>query len=258
MKRTLFFFLYLLPILNSSASIKNVPANFSTIQSALNACSSFDTVLVQSGIYYENIIWPGSIMGLTLLGANGSQNTIIDGSNNGRVITIMGQSMNDSLISISGFRIANGEINSGTNAFGAGVYLKLCKVSLSDLEISNNVLSNVANCYGSGIFGDSVNLNITDCSIVGNQIGGISYSYGCGLYLSTCNTNIYRSKISNNRSQSYSINYGGGIYVSQGYISVDACEFKENILQIGSIMGFGAGAFMIKCNSDIRNCLLYK
>ena len=36
----------------------NVPTSYTTIQSALDSANATDTVLVQSGTYIENIIWP--------------------------------------------------------------------------------------------------------------------------------------------------------------------------------------------------------
>ncbi|GBE30584.1 MAG TPA: right-handed parallel beta-helix repeat-containing protein [Bacteroidetes bacterium] len=50
------------------ATTHNVPADFNTIQSGLDASASGDTVLVQPGTYYENIDWP-DINGIKLIAA---------------------------------------------------------------------------------------------------------------------------------------------------------------------------------------------
>lgn len=63
----------------------NIPADYSTIQAGLNAANSGDTVLVQIGIYYENIIWPDK-NGIKLISAGDSSNTIIDGGGISSVI----------------------------------------------------------------------------------------------------------------------------------------------------------------------------
>jgi hypothetical protein len=62
-----------------SAHTYYVPADFSSIQDALNACSPGDTVIVSAGIYYENIIWP-DVENICLLSEMGADETIIDGS----------------------------------------------------------------------------------------------------------------------------------------------------------------------------------
>ena len=87
--------------------LKNVPSEYSSIQAALNASNIGDTVLVQSGTYYENITWP-IINRITLLSVEGATNTIIDGGENGSVITISGDYYNYDSAYVEGFTIRNG------------------------------------------------------------------------------------------------------------------------------------------------------
>ena len=54
-----------------------VPEEYSTIQSAINASSESDTVLVSVGTYYENILL-NQQHNISLIGFN-KENTIIDG-----------------------------------------------------------------------------------------------------------------------------------------------------------------------------------
>ena len=68
-----------------AGSIFNVPSQYSTIQEAINVSSSGDTVLVESGTYYEsNLSFDGKE--IILLSESGSENTIIDGQNNQRIV----------------------------------------------------------------------------------------------------------------------------------------------------------------------------
>ena len=44
---------------NAGATILNVPSNYATIQLAITASNNGDTVLVSTGVYYENINFYG-------------------------------------------------------------------------------------------------------------------------------------------------------------------------------------------------------
>ena len=96
----------------SGATI-NVPADYSTVQSGINASSNGDTVLVQSGLYYENIDFGGKDI---LLRGFGSQTTIIDGRDLGSVIKIESGEQN---VVIFGFTIQNGNAS-----LGGGISIK--------------------------------------------------------------------------------------------------------------------------------------
>src|SRR6516164_7182077 len=54
-----------------------VPADQPTIQAAINAANSGDTVLVSPGTYYENINFNGKA--ITVTSSDGAAKTIIDG-----------------------------------------------------------------------------------------------------------------------------------------------------------------------------------
>ena len=76
------------------------PADFHTIQEAINAANSGDTIFVRSGTYYENVVVSKS---LTIMGENRAT-TIIDGGGNGKVVEISANN-----IKLSGLTIRNGE-----------------------------------------------------------------------------------------------------------------------------------------------------
>lgn len=76
-----------------------VPDDYPTIQEAINAANLGDTVSVRNGTYYEHIVVNKSI---SLIGEN-KENTIIDGSRNGTVISVTAD-----YVSISGLTIQNG------------------------------------------------------------------------------------------------------------------------------------------------------
>lgn len=67
-----------------SAAPINVPGDYPTIQQAIDAAISGNTIIVAAGTYYENIVIHESII---LVGED-KETTIIDGSGTGDVVTI--------------------------------------------------------------------------------------------------------------------------------------------------------------------------
>ena len=99
-----------------------VPGDHYYIQDALNAAQSSDTVLVQPGTYWENIIWP-EVNGIKLISAGDTSNTIINGLGIRSVIQIWPHAASiDTTTEINGFKITNGGTNSGEDIYGGGIY----------------------------------------------------------------------------------------------------------------------------------------
>jgi len=89
-----------------SQSTIYVPQDFETIQDALDATSQGDTVLVSPGEYFENIVWPGNAIDVKLIGEEGSDMTIINGSDLASGILIQEEpfeSVFDANVLIEGF-----------------------------------------------------------------------------------------------------------------------------------------------------------
>ncbi len=205
-----------------SQTTLNVPSQYTTIQSALNVAQTGDTVLVQPGTYYENIIWPQK-NGIKLISAGNSGNTVIDGNNKSSVIIISATGIIDTNTLIKGFKITNGS----NVQYGGGIMLYKASPQIDNLLIShnhatssgggiyisqanpiiNNVIINynIADLNGGGIFAISSNPSIIN-AIIFNNISGY---YGGGIYVNGFYTSakINNSVISNNTSD-----VGGGIY----------------------------------------------
>ena len=100
----------------ASAQIIHVPADQSTIQAGINAASTGDTVLVDTGTYYENInFWGKAITVASNFILDGDtnhiNNTIIDGSqpNNPDYASVVSFTTGEDTTSIiSGFTITGG------------------------------------------------------------------------------------------------------------------------------------------------------
>jgi len=220
-----------------------------TIQAGLDYCADNDIVLVGSGTYYENIVWPNT-QGIHLISELGPENTIIDGDSTGRVIRITCGV--DSLTIIRGFTIQNGY----DTLCGGGIH---CDSSSSPIIASNNITENIAyrgmaESYGGGISciasapiirsntimnnrategggiycASSSSPIIAGNTIIGNTASGICADGG-GIACSYSSPNINSNIISDNKSYGAMSADGGGIscYYSSPTISGNTISGNE-------------------------------
>lgn len=157
--------------------VLHVPADYPTIQWAINAASYFvaDTVLVTNGIYYENLDFGGKAV--TVTSVNGPQVTIIDGSAAGSVVNFSnGENTNSR---ISGFKLTNG--TSGVNASGLAPTISSniivnCGTGIACYSGSPVIVNNlISNSAGSAIyFFDTSTPLLAGNVLMSNQGGGVN------------------------------------------------------------------------------------
>ena len=155
----------------------NGGGDYLTIQEGINASSDGDTVLVASGVYYENIDFLGK--GIVVTSIDGPENSIINGQNwMIDAVVCMASTENDST-AISGFSIQSGVY---------GIYL----ISVAGAPlITDNIITNNESAI------TSVNINYSmSPRIVNNKIIGNSGGYTINSYWS--NPLISNNLISNN------------------------------------------------------------
>lgn len=95
-----------------SAETLQVPADYPTIQSGIDASSIDDTILVSAGTYFEIVVIPHRLM---LLSEEGPLVTTIDAQGQGIAVFA---SLQAEGTTIDGFRVTNGFANSGSHAGG--------------------------------------------------------------------------------------------------------------------------------------------
>ena len=175
-------------------TILNVPTQFSSIQEAINYSCNSDTVLVQPGIYYENINFNGKTIivasnFLTTRDTSYISQTIIDGNHSTSVVSI--ENAEEAGTKLCGFTIRNGR---GTGDWpsvrGGGIHVSnLAQPEISFCYIHDN------SCYGdsnrgAGIYANSSYTYILNCIIYNNisNVGAaISIGNGCnGVQVNEC------------------------------------------------------------------------
>jgi parallel beta-helix repeat protein len=241
------------------AETLQVPNQYLTIQEAIDASDSGDTIVVASGTYR---LYSGNIniskKSLTLKSSFGAQKTIIEGRGDSPVITVA----DESLAVIDGFTITSmndpdtnvvrgggiycaplssptviNNIITGNHAvFGSGIY---CAPSSSP-TITNNVISkNKANKFGGGIFSYTASPNIGNNRIVANEAS----SAGGGIFCDRDTPRMTNNIIWKNKAKS-----GGGISCDRSFCTIINNTITKNEAAYGGGIFFEGGAVRIVNN----------
>jgi len=157
----------------------NGSRDFASIQDAINYAYDFDTVVVYPGLYEEHINYNSAWITITSIDPNDRQtvdNTIIDGSGEGNVVTF--SNAEGSLVSLCGFAIQNGDVGISCNGADVAPMISKCliksnsvgiscssssKPSIVSSTISSNTQNGIVNSQGS----------VSNCNITGNGMSGM-------------------------------------------------------------------------------------
>ena len=229
MKKLIFILATSLSSFLLPGQIINIPADFETIQLGINAANNGDTILVDTGIYTENINFSGKNIKvvshfLFTMDTNLIHQTIIDGDSSGSVISVTNGE--DSTTLLSGFTVRN-----GADTLGGGI-----KIINSNLTISNCIITqNIAYKEGGGIYCFNSVPYISSSSISYNQIfqEDNGNSRGGGIYLLNSGGAITNSEIMYNSLLSGSFFEGGGIYYENSNTLLDNLVISNNFAHVG-------------------------
>lgn len=159
-----------------------VPQDYPAIQTAIDS-SSFegDTIIVAPGIYVENIDYNGKDIYLTshyFITEHDSSihNTIIDGNQNGSVVTFYGGETRDAVL--NGFTITNGSGRGYNNKFGGGLYIRESSPYLQNCIIKRNFGPSLIG--GGGLLIRNSNAFLSNLLVTENEVsfdgGGILFN----------------------------------------------------------------------------------
>ncbi|MEA2096433.1 MAG: PKD domain-containing protein [Candidatus Cloacimonadota bacterium] len=270
-RSTLIIFILLYSFAFLSATIINIPADYSQIQQGIDVSAEGDTILVQPGTYYENINYNGhnivvASMFLTTQDSSYIEQTIIDGSQNGRVVTF--EDNENSTTVLTGFTIRNGYASGSTypDNRGGGISIDSSSPTLNNLIVTNNQAVNA----GGISFWNNANAMLYRITVVNNfsynNSGGIHFSNSNpiltnviiknnfassnsgGIGFSSCSPTLINTLIADNTA----MEKGGAIYLSSG-----ACPVLENVTICNNNSSWSA----IHCDTNscpnLFNCILW-
>ncbi len=241
MRKSQLLLIFLTSVQLMNSQIINIPSDEPTIQAGIESASNGDTILVQSGTYTENINFMGKeiIIASLFLTTNDTSyisQTIIDGNQNGSVVTFNSDENSQSVL--TGFTIRNGsgyDLFGGPDTEGGGILIDNASPSLSNLSIQGNS----AQGSGGGIFLHNSSSTIEDVEIIGNMANSAA-----GVYcVNDFNTNlemaprpsIHGSRIAENEATFR----GGGVYFGYTLVILSEVVISGNSATNGGAMYVG-------------------
>ncbi len=265
---------FCLPIVATGAVI-HVPSEQPTIQAGIDAAVDGDTVLVAAGTYVETIDFLGKA--ITVRSESSADLTIIDGNQNGSVVTFASGEGSASVL--EGFTIQNGTGTVvGEYEYGGGIYCDQTSPTIRDCLITANIAgfggglhatgssSTFDSCefcenfalYADGYYEDGEgggiraidsDLTVTDCSFMQNHgggWGGASVSGGGGIYAIDSDLVVTSCAFSNNEAgESESNCSGGGIRCISSSPTISSCSFSSNRADYGGGIACSGGSPVI-------------
>jgi hypothetical protein len=245
MKTLLYFLLLLLALgIDASATVLHVPSQYTTIQGAINAASTGDTILVSPGIYYENlnirakgIILASNYLltrdtlyiGNTVI--NGSQPVLPDSASCVIMASKFSSTTQDSTAAVIGFTITGGtgtkwedEHNPGSvYREGGAILIQYLSPRIEFNRIMNNDATNKTGCVSAG--GGGIRCGDGDPKIRNNVIAGNAGRYGGGIVLNFAGAVIRNNVIAGNSGGE---DYGGGGIWAYGNDALSRPKIIEN------------------------------
>jgi hypothetical protein len=199
-----------------NTSLIRVPADYPTIQSAIDAAKSNDSILVSPGRYIENINFKGK--SIKVRSTEGISNTVIDGDGKGSTVTFNSGESETTIL--DGFTIINGS--------KSGI---LCDSSSSPTLKNLRITSNQSS-YGGGIGC----LNNSSPFIYNVTLIGNNGFYGGGIYcFNNSSPHLRNVRITGNFA-----NDGGGITCSSS-----SDPLLENVLIVLNSAAYGGGVCIL-------------
>ncbi|MCK6561827.1 right-handed parallel beta-helix repeat-containing protein [bacterium] len=189
----------------------HVPEGFTTIQAALDSAAAGDTILVSPGIYTENINFRGK--NIVLKSVAGPRSTIIDGKQQGSVVTFAAGE--DATACLEGFtlRHGSGTVTADGKIYGGAIHCFSSSPTIRRNVMRENVVTAACGALGGGIaiLGSSAPLvesnHIYDNSVI--SMCDAIVNFGGGIFVAGSSTpSLYENTITRN-----SADFGGGVAV---------------------------------------------
>jgi hypothetical protein len=216
-----------------------VPADYATIQDAINAAKDGDIILVADGVYTglgNKEIWFNKPV--TLRSENGASKTVIDCQGSGRAFIFYNDSGKPG--HLDGFTIKNGKASwlngagSWGGAGGGGIIINNASPIIENCIVTDCVATSDSAAFGGGVMISGSKAVIKNCTISNNTIslppGGdpaTNPQGGAGIVIMNGSTpTISGCTITGNKTTGWST--GGGVYVKGSSPLISNCTISYN------------------------------
>ena len=204
----------------------HVPAQYGTIQAAVNAASNGDEIVVAPGTHANLCVEIANDLGITLRASGTAEETILEGDGQGPVIRCGAYSDVD----IEGFTITGGG-SSDLPYEAGGIACLLCTLTLSNCVIAENSNGDAGGLTLLNTNYPSINQPvITGCDFSNNSATSESWSGGA-IWMSNSNPTITNCTFSNNSApeDNPEENWAGDIYIYyDAAATITNCDFCGN------------------------------
>jgi len=235
----------------------HVPADYPTIQAAINAAANGDTIQVAPGTYVENLSFLGKA--IRLFSDQGSEVTVIDGNQAGSVVSFTSGEGPQSVL--RGFTLQNGKAGVSPALRGGGIRIENSSPSIIGNVITDNTAGDggggISSSFGSPLIQENVIANngqipgwsggvggggvaiggASSAQLLKNTISGNSWSSasGGGVTLFAAGTpSLQNNFITNNTAYSQ----GGGVWI----VNYSDASIVQNII-VGNSASTGGGVY---------------
>ncbi len=240
--------------ITSPLSLIVVPTDFNTIQEAIEMSDNGDTIVVEPGTYFENIILNGKDILLTSRFYESQDisfidRTIINGSKatnrtQGSVVRYMDRETPASII--QGFTLTGGtgtlyvRPNGNTTLGGGGILAFKSSPTIRYNKIIGNLSTDIsgANPFAGG---GGLRMELGRPMIHNNFIFGNRGGFGGGVFLDHTSTTLENNIIVNNSATKGEFGGGGGLYLDFADVSGDGNRVINNTIVDNKSIGEGGG-----------------
>lgn len=133
-----------------------VPTDYSNIQNAVDASTDGEIICVESGTYYENLVFDG--VSVTVVSVDGAASTVIDAGYLDSTVSFT----NGAESVLDGFTIQN-----GNSALGGGIYIDDASPTIQHCKITGNSF------YGIGVWNSGSAATVKNSIIVSSDMRGV-------------------------------------------------------------------------------------
>jgi hypothetical protein len=190
-----------------------VPAQYPTIQAAVNACSSGDRILLESGIYREGIVISGKTVVLEAALPGSANRPVLDGENVRRIIMLQSAGL-----TARNIRFINGNAAVTPDRNGGAINCLNSQLVAEDCDFMNCSASYTPEVQGGGgaVHCLSGSVSLRRCHLSGNRAFRGSSVFNCGS-IQDC---VFEAPQSG----------AGAIFSSGGSTTIDGCDLADSVI----------------------------